>query len=229
MPGMSFPEIVGSGNPEAHDYAAGLRDDQPVRGGPRGMAKSDCNICRGRGVITLPVYPPLRTPPGPSAVPRAVSLDELQRDFPCPQCTEYVSETRIAVVGEESVAAAWAGVPDEAWQRRLATLLVSHLLDHGYIAFSKGEEDELRGTFPVRAEVGVVALATVASLEQRVAARQDSVARRVAERAKVLLGNWGAAYNRTWVEKETAYREIDAALTRTLSDAAQARKHGYPL
>lgn len=79
--------------------------------------------------------------------------------------------------------------------RAATQALVDKLLDEDLIQFELGPEDALNLTVAVRATIGVVSPRHVASLEERIAERQEAVAREVAEQGARNIRAWGRAYS----------------------------------
>lgn len=82
----------------------------------------------------------------------------------------------------------------EPARKSLAHELVAALLRNGYITFTKGEADEMQRTRKMRAMLGVVSAAKVASMEERIAERQMEVASKLVSAAADEIRVWGRYY-----------------------------------
>lgn len=151
------------------------------------MRPEDCDVCGGRRVITLPVV--RRISLAPMAKFEASATTVSHRNFPCPECGPQVSENRVKIMEFGATIAAQAlgyfgqgGVPAEfvaMAQRDAARTIHEAMLQQGLFSFERGPYDRNDMTEPHYARIGVVAPAVVASMEERIAQRQEELAREV--------------------------------------------------
>lgn len=184
------------------------------------MLRQRCDICGGRRLIRLPVLRDLAAErPHDSAVAIA-PLSKSFREFPCPQCSEVVDVKRLYLMQEHNTLD--SRIDDRnyvrATEKDAAHHMVAKLIEGGFITFEWGEIDTKQMRRTVRATMGVVSKAVVASMEQRVAARQDEVAREVAAEAKRKISVWGSHYSgdEGHVRKLHANEAVDEALATVL-------------
>lgn len=153
----------------------------------------DCDICRGAGVIRLPVYHQLSMR---TFVANGETIPEPSRTFPCPECAGTVSEDRIRtfeafVRVDDRYAnepAAIAGA-----RRDAAHSIVAKMLDEGAVQFTE-RRDPLEMWIVIRATVSAVSMRTVASMTRRIRERQMEIATRVVAAARRSISNWGSHY-----------------------------------
>lgn len=183
-----------------------------------------CDICGGRRIIVLPVMPRLSlSVQDASFEPYATTITK--REFPCPQCAPTTHEDRIdvATVGSEQTVRGPGLMHDrvfrDAMEREVAHGIAHFLLDHGYINFQWREPVSISDAecFPppelsVRGTVGVVAPAVVASMEQRIAERQEEFAAEVVEEAIRQIDHWGSYYGHTGLSKAQAADSVRTAV-----------------
>ena len=171
-----------------------------------------CDICRGSGTVLLPIYRQMRVVPDT----RKTEREDTARSYPCPECSRYIPQQRVAVVQFLSLVHTGIQEPESlaAVRKEAAHGLVEELLKAGLISFERGPDDTVRCTFPVRATVGVVSSTDVASLEQRVAARQEEFAQDVIRTAARKIRYWGAEFygEEGPIGKSQAIDELFAAL-----------------
>lgn len=185
--------------------------------------KADCVICRGSGVIRLAIYRRTRigdfnTESIADAEPIA---EESSRSYPCPECSDRLPQERLAVVQYHSLLDSEINDPEYVRHAKhvAAHELVAGLLKNGFIRFERGPNDARDLQFPMMATIGVVSLKTVATLEQRIAERQDELAREVVSEAAKQIRIWRSAYTGDdgTIHKGQAVDSIQAALTRVLA------------
>lgn len=154
-----------------------------------------CEVCRGRRAVRLRLYQ--RTPSITSAGRCPVPINEASREYPCPECGDSIPISRLAVLTEaqliDSRDISSVGMQEAC--RAAAQAFVDKLLDEDLIQFELGPEDALNLTVAVRATIGVVSPRHVASLEERIAERQEAVAREVVEQGARNIRAWGRAYS----------------------------------
>ena len=185
-----------------------------------------CDICGGRRLIRLPIMRSVYDRPRDDAA--VVAIPETAREFPCPQCSEMVAEQRLHLMQEHSELD--TRVRDPEYRRHVekdaAHRMVAKLIDDGFIKFEWGESNEQRMCRPCVATLGVVSKAVVASLEERIAIKQDDVAREVAEEAKRRISVWGSDYSGDEgpVRKVQAREAVSEALVSVLRKRADLRR-----
>jgi hypothetical protein len=181
----------------------------------------DCEICRGRRVIRLPVYRSV------SAVqPDMASIEHIDddsREFPCPACAPAVPEDCIAIVeaGAQVLVRSDADPRHEqAIKADLAHALVHHLLSSGFIRFSRAPVPKFSAGYKslctevfLRAEIAVAAPKAIGSIEDRVRERLLVVGHKIVNEAEKRMAVWGSAYGSTTLQKEQATDAVrDAVL-----------------
>lgn len=170
-----------------------------------------CEICRGRRVIDLPVYRPVDT----SAVSVPHRVDSAYRTFGCPECGPWAETDRLAVLTlHYAVAVRLSSAPgyEDAWKRDAAARLGVGMLEAGHIRFRQdGPDDEVRGVRRVIATVGVVAAQVVATFEERVKAKSLGLADEVIAAAIREVRNWGSYYRRPEISKDKAAELMESA------------------
>lgn len=181
------------------------------------MARRDCDICRGSGCIILPVYHRLSMGRVGDADMRvaSASLVDTRREYPCPECSDRVDETRVALVtAQHDAPSIYRNEPGfmEHVSRTCARALVDQINTGGFISIKTGPVDERSMTFRARATLGVISKTAVASLEDRVAARQFDMAEKVVAEAKRLISVWGRDYGDENILKSRAYSSVNEAL-----------------
>jgi uncharacterized small protein (DUF1192 family) len=181
-----------------------------------------CDICGGRRYIRLPILRPVSIA---TSFEATASVEPSSREYPCPECCGFVKEERVAVLDVHSQVSAHIKEPGyiNHYRTSCAHRLVDHLLSGGFITFEEGKTDDKQMTFPIIASLGVVAKGTVSSLEERIAARQDQVARAVAEESKKQISNWNSYFGHSEILKRDARAQVDSALNSVLSNWSKAR------
>jgi len=184
----------------------------------------DCEICRGSRVVRLPVYHKVSAEPFDMP---AVS-EESSRQYPCPECGDQVKLDRVAVLDVHTIMDSRISSEDyiQRGKETAAFRLVDHLLRGNFITFEQGPHDAKELSFPIIASLGVFSKGQVATLEQRIAERQDQVAKAVAQEAKEQISIWGSYYGHAGILKRDARAQIDSALNRVLSSWSKIRALG---
>lgn len=157
--------------------------------------KHDCDICRGNGVIKLPVYRPASV--HYEALPMPMAMEESSRTYACPECSRKVPEHKVMIVGAQTSVASWdvekyRGQVMQAVQGNLANMLAHQMMKDGLIEFSEREGSMDNVHF--RATVGVVSKASVATIEQRATEKMVGFLDGVLEAAAESISVWGRAY-----------------------------------
>jgi hypothetical protein len=157
----------------------------------------------------------------------SVSIDDTRRDYPCPECSEKVDETHVSIIAHHSAATALyrdePGFMDHV-ARVSARALADELLTGGFMSIETGPVDKMRQTLQVRATLGVVSKTAVASIEERVAARQFDMAEKVVAEAKRLVSVWGRDYGDPNISKSRAYDSINEALAAVATKRSNKRE-----
>lgn len=183
-----------------------------------------CDICRDSGVVRLPTYRPV----APETSPDIPNIDESSRTYPCPQCAPNISSDRLKIITASGI----VRYPDEGEQAKdyareaIANIIAHHLLREDMIRF---ETKNTSASFPfgpgysIIGTVGVVAPATVATFEQRVAESGKRLAAEVAQEAIAQIDNWESAsrYHDHRIYKSDASRFIMEAL-RTVTNKKES-------
>jgi len=187
------------------------------------MTRYNCDICQGRGKISVPVRRPLDV--CAMSVPVSAMLEVSHRDYPCPECSDVTPVARVHAVQTESFVASYGGyVNDPEFidhvQRGLAHYLADYLLRHDYIEFKRGPEDREQMRWEMVATIGVVPKTKLDDLEQRIAARQLEIANEAIAEAKAQVSSWGSYYGHSEILKRDALRLIGESVQRALDKRA---------
>lgn len=187
--------------------------------------KQPCDICRGSRTIRLPIYRPV---PVVFAASAAVKIEETSRVFACPECGDNVDQERVAVLDTHVMVDSHIddpGFQDHA-RRAAAHRLVDHLLSGDYITFERGRTDDRNMSYPVVATLGVVSKGKIATLEARIAERQDQLATVAAEEAIRQIDNWGSQsrYTGPDISKRRAAEFIREAVKRVSATWSKAAR-----
>jgi hypothetical protein len=182
-----------------------------------------CDVCHGRTTIRLPIYQPLIGPRHGDKL----TIPELWREYPCPECVPAVAEERIALVSHLTAFDSRMNNSDyiRLAQESAAHGLVAGLLKAGFIEFYFGQEDRAQLTTPLHATLGVVSKRHVASLEERITARQTEIAKLAVEEAVRQIRIWGSAYSgdEGRIFKGQAIDTVNKALTTVLEQRATTK------
>lgn len=178
----------------------------------------DCDICGGAEKVRLPIRfraMALTADPGPT-------MTESSREYPCPACADTTRLERVQAAREETFAASYINDPGfvDHVRKGLAHQLASHLLEHDFIKFERGPEDERNMGFQMRATVGVVRPGQLDNLEERISERQTEVAKEVIEEAEHQINNWGSHYGHADILKRDATRMVREAIDSVLKKRA---------
>ncbi len=191
-----------------------------------------CEVCRGRQVITLPLYKPVEanwsadTPMAPEAN---------VKEFPCPECSPRAKVEHVRFVEYHTLFDIDDRLPPEAMasqKRHAVTILAQGLLDHGYVEFRDDPLSRVelsryeamgRPTKRVLATVRVISKAAGQNLDGRVIEHGNRVAEKVAQEAKAEIDNWGSEYGHSDILKRDARYLIDSA-ARKIINAFAGRK-----
>lgn len=160
------------------------------------MSKYDCEICHGNGRIRLPRYVRLKAVGGPS--PMDAEIESSVAEFACPECEANSAPfDRVDVVSQ--IVSAASDIRDarfdEHVKERLSYDLARELLRRGLITFQQGRENLKDMTVPWKATIGAVAPKHVATMEDRISARQLEVAAEVVAQTGEEIANWGSYYH----------------------------------
>lgn len=170
------------------------------------MARYDCEICQGCGTISLPIYRRASVTP----ISAASIMEESSRRYPCPECSEAVPFARIGVIG--AIQAVDTRIDDPKYiehvKQSAARSLLGEIIKGGYVKTESAPPNnrEMRQEF--RVTLGVVSQKQVATLEERIAARQIEIANEVAEEASLQIGNWGSFYGHADILKRDAVQMV---------------------
>ncbi len=188
------------------------------------MAKQDCEICQGRGVVRLPIYSRLSAVYFQSELTVEQMPRPSSREYGCPECGLAVNEGKVAVLDAHVMVDTRAPAEYEVHARRNAAhRLVDMLLERDYITFSTYEHNSRDLKRPVVATLAVVSKGAAAAMEERLRQRQDQLAKAVADEAIKQIDNWGSHYGRAAVSKEDAGRFIRVALNDVSKDWSAAK------
>ena len=153
---------------------------------------NECPVCRGSKRIKLPLYHPVSA--SFSGEPDW-TVREASREYACPECSG-VPESRVNILG--CAASIFSPEPIdpnqiEAMRHHMAREMAENLVKDGFVRIEVGPVgDDLRSE--VTATLGVVSERVVASMEQRIAERQELVAREVTSAAVAGIRVWGSYY-----------------------------------
>ncbi len=187
--------------------------------------KHDCDICGGPGKVRLPI----RFRALAFSIDEEPKMVDSSREYPCPECADVTRLERVQAAREETFAATYIKEPGflDHVRRGLAHQLAGHLLEHGYIKFERGPQDEQNMRFQMRGTVGVVRPGQLDNLEERIAERQVEVAQEVANEAVKQINNWGSHYGHSEILKRDANRMVGDAIKIVL-DKRAAWKNASP-
>lgn len=164
--------------------------------------KSNCDICRGAGSIRLPIFRRPMASPNPS-----ITLNDISRVYPCPECAETVPSDRLAVLQDHYMVDAHNNDPEFArdFEETAAHRLVAGLLEGGFIRFERGPVNHDTMRYRIVVTVGVVSREHVATLEERIVARQDEVVNEVISGTTRQMNLWRS---KSWMDDGLIYKEI---------------------
>lgn len=150
------------------------------------------------------------------------AMDETARQYPCPECSTMVPQERLAIV--EYHALVDSSYADQSGylahvKEHSAHHITSQLLKDGFIRFERGPDDDREMRFATRATVGVVAPKHVATIEERAARHQKTLAREAAAEAVRLIMLWGSHYTggEGHIPKAQAVDEVNRAVKTALA------------
>jgi hypothetical protein len=175
-----------------------------------------CPVCRGSKIIRLPLYSEAR-----ADFPQiAVQVEINARTYPCPECAPTTTKDRIAIVqvGAQACARYRGGDRGDSYTAHLRHMLAHRIADEmlsgNMIVCEEGEPVPVFETIPLRATIGIVSPAHVATMQERIEQGSWPIVQQVADRAKALIRNWGSAtlYGKDEIAKGDAYRQIDDAM-----------------
>lgn len=187
------------------------------------MARSDCPICRGNGMIKLPLFH--RAAVASYTAEYVPSVEETSRTYACPECSPKISEDNVVFMRSKVDV---ADLPDAGYQesarKEAAMCLVDGLLSRGLISFKTGHS-EIYNCTAILATVGVVSTKTVTSLDERIAERQMEMAERLVGRAIEEISVWGSYYTGSegTISKGLACDSVKRAFDKMV---AQIKKEG---
>lgn len=184
------------------------------------MTKYDCEICRGRGTIRLPIYRRLGAVVADFSASPVMKEDA--RDYPCPECSDQVAFARVGIVGALKEIDTRINDPKyiERVKRACAHSLVEEIINCGYVKVEMAPPDATKMRQTYRVTLGVVSQKQVATLEERVALRQIEIAQEVAAEAEAGINNWGSYYGHADILKRDATREVREAIKTVLAKRA---------
>lgn len=153
-----------------------------------------CIVCRGSGVVRLPVYRQLEAL---HSLGFDEAVDSAYREYPCPECKELSAPySRLAIEKTERMMDARAPAAyRDAMRRGMVHAIADKIFELGLVSFEEGPENTRLLAIPVRATIAVVAPVEVAKLEERVAQRQIEVAEALVAETSEQIANWGSFYH----------------------------------
>lgn len=175
---------------------------------------SVCPICCGAKKVRLPVrepvsaYDPMRTP----------SVGTM-REYACPECTYKVPVDQVAIVDsrvlvgaiELDTSKAGADLVRHVENAAIYKLMLA-LVSGGYIKVARAPLVGSVHAYPFTATIGVVSKSAVATMEARIAERQDLVAHAVEGEAVRQLHEWGSNRGTQNISKAMARQIIGDAV-----------------
>lgn len=189
--------------------------------------RDDCEICCGGGRVRLAVHKQA-TAAAFGDLASALVIEDQVRSYPCPECSEIITEDRVAIINTVTLAEMERySTRADAFMREVklhaaATLLHKIQKDGDFIHFEEGRGDGWR--IPIKASIGVVSPKQVASIEERAAVHQEHLALEVMAEADMQINNWGAYFGHSEILKRDARRLIQEALKTVLERRAQKAK-----
>ena len=181
-----------------------------------------CRICRGTKRIELAVHEEF-VPDPYSKESRVSPFEYGTAEFPCPECSGYVTSERLAINQFYDQIQINKGVPKSELRkilaRRAADQFVHYMLEHDLIKFEEYSNidhdcgDIPYGQYLVRSTIVVVAPKRIAAMQERLHAEWKKAIDYFVPKAKYWIKNWGSAssYYDHRILKEDVYREIDTA------------------
>ena len=190
------------------------------------MVRYDCEICCGRGTIRLPLYKRASA----VAVNASVAMEESSREYPCPECSETVPFARIGVLGAMQAMDTRIDDPKyiEHVKRAAAHSLIEEAIKGGYVKIESGPPDSRQLRQEFRVSLGVVSQKQIATLEERVAARQIDIAQEVAAEAVAQIDNCGSYYGHVDILKRDAARMVRDSIKTILAKRAAWKPDPLP-
>lgn len=182
-----------------------------------------CPVCRGSGRIRLPLYRDI-VPSFQYRHDIPASIEESSREYPCPECdADSAPFERVQTIAEShDVVTDVMPQINEAVRYGIAKKLAEWLLEHGMITFEIGKPSHVyhrRDMTPIRGTLSVVAPKHVATMQERIEARQFEVAEIASQEAQRGINNFGSYIS---ISKDMACREVRQAL---LKVQEQVREH----
>jgi len=178
---------------------------------------SECPCCQGRRYVRLALYRPAKVVYGDGVLPPEAG-EVAYKDYACPECkADTVAFSKVVTLTEvDRVLDGYGDNIETILRSGIAMQLARQMLDKNLIEFRRGPSDGL--VTPFGGIVNVVSKEASATLEQRVAARQEEVAREVVAEVTADIQNWGSAsrYLDGRIEKHQAYQFMREALERVL-------------
>ena len=162
--------------------------------------RESCPICRGSKTIRLPVYREMSVSFADYSID-ASAVSESYRTYPCPECADRLDDSKVMILqGRASGRTEYftdAGFVRHI-QKNIAYGLAQEFLENGLIAFSEPkalhDSDPWFGDTEVTGTLGAVSMATVATMEQRIAERQFEMAEKLASAAAEKIRHWDSSH-----------------------------------
>jgi len=186
------------------------------------MTNRNCEICRGAGKIRLPVHKPMNfTDP----ISSKVSIDDISREYPCPECSDQVLQNQVSLVEYHSSVVSYIKGSDfvDYAKKNAAHILAYKLLEDGFITFVRGPDNLDDFTFELRATIGVVLPKHVAAIEEKVTQHQEELAEEVVEEAIHQIDLWRSAFADETIRKSDAINFVKSSIPIVLRKRAARR------
>lgn len=195
------------------------------------MSDPDCDVCGGRGEVSLPVMTRDLSAAPITAEAFMIEIKASRRDFPCPQCVQTVQDHCLIVVakGGTFMPKYCADEVRPGARRTAAHKLMDDMLASGAIQFDERDAPERypgsgQHDLVITCRVGVVRPEVVAGLERRVADRLAPLIEEFTDQACGEIDNWGSRHADTTalILKRDARYLIRSAAVRFLQKMRQA-------
>ena len=187
-------------------------------------ARYDCEVCCGAGLVRLALHRAVRAAPFDAAIEPTV--EQSWRDYPCPECADMIPLARVATVEFHSLLDTRIHDPEftKHARRRAVQGMLAGIFNKGFVTFEMGKPNTYQMTRPMIATLGVVSPTKIASIEERVAQRQNLVAQAVLDRAARRIRAWASNQQGPTgsVPKEVAIGDFRDALVEVLAEPRAA-------
>lgn len=191
------------------------------------MARYDCEVCCGRGLVRLQIQRRTSVVDFKAAEMIPMVAELAYRDYPCPECGDVIPLERLATVEFHSMVNNQITDPEftKHAMNGAAHRLIDELLAKNFIRMQRGPDDSSQFRYPLVATLAVVSPQHVATLEDRVAQHQEVVAQEVVDEAIRQISNWCSDYtgDEGRIRKSEAIDDVRRALKDVLAKRTQKK------